>query len=246
VQKNKQPWEAAILPYDLVLDSIASYLGGSLDYSRGVGVYSLPQIISLIKARQDSLTTLANKQQEMQKSYEASVADAQTRLADANNRIAELQNRIGMVPTAAQGAAATEQIARAQSAFQPGEAFVLQGSSGIVIIRLAGTLFGPGATKIDKARQKILDRAADAIGLFPGASIRVEGHTDSIGTAEKNQSVSAERAESVAGYLAVKLKVPAESIPAQGYGLTRPVATNSTTEGRAKNRRVDIILTLPK
>lgn len=246
VQKTKQPWESAILPYDDVLDSIASYFGGSLDYSRGVGVYGLSQIISLIKARQDSLATLAVHQQETVKSLEASLADAQTKLADANSRIAELQGRLGMAPTPAQGAAAAELIARVQSVFLPGEAYVLQGNNGSVIIRLASGLFPAGATKLDKARQKVLDRAADAIGLFPGAAIRVEGHTDSVGTAEKNQTISTERAESVASYLAAKLKVSSDRVPAQGFGSSHPVATNATADARAKNRRIDIVLTPAK
>jgi outer membrane protein OmpA-like peptidoglycan-associated protein len=74
----------------------------------------------------------------------------------------------------------------------------------------------------------------------------VEGHTDSVGTAEKNLSFSTERAQSVAAYLAAKLKVPASQIPAQGYGSTHSVASNATVEGRAKNRRIDIVLTFAK
>ncbi|HEY3295707.1 MAG TPA: OmpA family protein [bacterium] len=246
VRKTKQPWETAVLPYDDLLDSVASYLGGSMDYSRGVGVYSLSQLISLIRSRQDSLQALTTHQQQTLKSLEASLSDAQTKLADATNRISEMQSRLGMATTPAQGAAATEQMARAQSVFRSGEASVLQGENGSVIIRLAGSLFPAGATKLDKARQKVLDRAADAISLFPGAAIRVEGHTDSVGTAEKNQTVSTERAQSVASYLVAKLKVTSDRIPAQGYGSTRPVAPNATPEGRARNRRVDIVLTVAK
>ena len=246
VRKTKQPWETALLPYDELLDSVTAYLGGRIDYSRGVGAYALSQVISLIKARQDSLESLSTHQQQTLKAQETSLADAQTKLADANNRIAELQGRLGLVPTAAQGAAATEQIARAQSVFHSGEAFVLQGENGSIILRLAGSLFPAGATKLDKARQKVLDRAADAIGQFPGAAIRVEGHTDSSGTAEKNKTISTDRAESVASYLAAKLKIPGDKIVAQGLGSSKPIAPNATAEGRARNRRVDIVLTFAK
>jgi outer membrane protein OmpA-like peptidoglycan-associated protein len=99
---------------------------------------------------------------------------------------------------------------------------------------------------LDKARQRIIDRAADAITLFPGAAIRVEGHTDSVGTAEKNQTISTDRATSVAEYLAAKLKISSDKIVSQGFGNTKPIAPNATPEGRARNRRVDIVLTFAK
>ena len=246
VRKTKQPWENALVPYDGVMDSLAAYLGGSLDYSHGIGAYALPQLLGLIRARQDSLLALTAHQQQTIKSDQSSLAEAQTELADANSRIAELQGRLGVASNQTQGAAAAELIARAQSVFHPGEASVLQGENGSTIIRLSGSLFPAGATKLDKARQRIIDRAAEAIALFPGSTIRVEGHTDSVGTAEKNQTISTDRAQSVADYLAAKLKMPADKIVAQGLGFTKPIASNANAEGRARNRRIDIVLSASK
>jgi OOP family OmpA-OmpF porin len=246
VRKAKQPWEAALLPYDDVLDSLAGYLGGSIDYARGIGVYSLPQLISLIKSRQDSLLNLTQHQEQQVNTLQSSLSDAQTRLTDAASRIAELQSRLGSITSPAGEAAGTERIARAQSVFHPGEAFVLQGQNGSVIIRIAGTLFSSGATKLTRTSQKIVDRVVDAVALFPHASIRVEGYTDSVGTAEKNQTISTERAQSVGEYLADKLKIPADQITVQGMGSSNPIDSNETAEGRARNRRVEVILTFPK
>ena len=246
VRKAKQPWEAALLPYDDMLDSLTTYLGGGIDYARGIGVYRLPYLVSLIKGRQDSLLNLTQHQQQQITSLQSALSDAQTKVTDANNRIAELQSRLGAAPSAANESAGAERIARAQSVFHPGEAFVLQGQNGSVIIRIAGTLFASGATKLTKSSQRIVDRVADAVALFPGASIRVDGYTDSVGTAEKNQSISSDRAQSVGTYLAAKLKIPAEQITAQGMGSANPIDSNETADGRARNRRVEVVLTFSK
>ncbi len=70
-------------------------------------------------------------------------------------------------------------------------------------------------------------------------SVELQGHTDSAGDGATNQRLSAARAESVRAWL-VQHDVPAARMTAQGYGKTRPVATNDTVEGRARNRRVEI------
>ncbi len=77
--------------------------------------------------------------------------------------------------------------------------------------------------------------------LFPKINLRIEGYTDSTGSDELNQRLSRERAESVRGFLE-KQGVAAGRMTAVGYGPKFPVADNATPEGRAKNRRVEIVL----
>ncbi|GIV24231.1 MAG: OmpA family protein [Bacteroidia bacterium] len=74
----------------------------------------------------------------------------------------------------------------------------------------------------------------------PRWRVEVQGHTDSIGTASYNQTLSQRRAEAVRTYL-IEQGIAAERITARGYGFTRPVATNRTGEGRALNRRTEIV-----
>lgn len=64
----------------------------------------------------------------------------------------------------------------------------------------------------------------------------MEGHTDNIGSADYNMDLSARRASAVRDVLVNKLKVPAAQLQSKGYGLTRPVESNATVEGRAHNR----------
>ena len=92
--------------------------------------------------------------------------------------------------------------------------------------------------------KEILNQVADIIvneilTIVPKAKVRVEGHTDSTGSVEYNQTLSENRAKSVVDYLIAK-GVPAQSIYSQGFGETRPVDDNHTVEGRAQNRRTEV------
>ncbi len=87
----------------------------------------------------------------------------------------------------------------------------------------------------------VLDQLAYTIRQYPDTVIRIEGHTDSTGSAAYNQTLSENRALSVRSYL-IQSGVAANRIEAVGYGMTRPIANNATPEGRAQNRRVEILI----
>ncbi|PMR70786.1 OmpA family protein [Halomonas heilongjiangensis] len=84
-----------------------------------------------------------------------------------------------------------------------------------------------------------LDEVAHRLRENPNLRVRIEGHTDSVGSAEYNQGLSQRRAESVRNYL-MSQGIAGDRMTATGYGEERPVATNDTDEGRALNRRVEI------
>src|SRR5690606_13296155 len=91
-----------------------------------------------------------------------------------------------------------------------------------------------------------LDEVATALqDLRPGQTIVVEGHTDSVGADDYNMKLSQSRADSVRSYL-VSRGVPTNIISAVGRGETTPVAQNTTPEGRANNRRVEIVISPAK
>lgn len=250
-QKEKTPWQSALLPYDDLMLSIGERLNVELDMSKG-GAEGGKQLPMRIDERQDSLLELSRAQDQTIRSLEASLAEAQTSLANAQSRIAELENRLksseGARSTAAEqlqkGAEFTDRIARAQGLFKANEATVLQDRNGAVIIRLWSLRFAPGATKLDKTHSRLLDKVVEAINLFPGASARVDGHTDSEGSEDLNLKLSESRAKTVAAYLVKKLSWPLEKLPAYGLGESQPIADNDTAEGRLRNRRVDVVLTI--
>ena len=250
-QKQKQPWEAALLPYDDLLQQVAQQFGGTLDFTGG-GAQTGPQLFALMKNRLDSLNTQAAAKQQIAKSLEGSLAEAQTQLTDAQSRIAQLEKRLverEKPPTPADttknDSTLWRRISQAQQAFKAGEALVTRNERGDVLIRVHELVFTPGATILNKINQKVMDRTCVAIAQFPGAYVTVEGHTDSDGTEEENQKLMADRAKSVAEYLTEKLNLPSGKIRSLGIGEAEPIVTNDTAAGRAMNRRFDIILTLP-
>jgi OOP family OmpA-OmpF porin len=85
-----------------------------------------------------------------------------------------------------------------------------------------------------------VDHAVQTMRANPNMRVLVEGHTDSVGTHAYNMRLSERRAEAVRDYL-VEKGVSASRIRTAGYAETRPVASNATAAGRAKNRRVDIV-----
>jgi outer membrane protein OmpA-like peptidoglycan-associated protein len=113
---------------------------------------------------------------------------------------------------------------------------------GTVIVLPGSVLFTSGEYKLTSEAQTKLAMIADT--LRPQAKsheIVVEGHTDSKGTPSSNQLLSENRARAVMEYL-VSRGVPATAITSVGIGQVRPIADNSSAEGRANNRRVEIII----
>ena len=92
-----------------------------------------------------------------------------------------------------------------------------------------------GRAALDEVSDKIKAKGASVV------DIDIIGHTDSIGTEEYNQGLSERRATSVRDFLAQQ-GIGGQRMVAVGYGLTRPVADNSSREGRARNRRVEIVI----
>jgi OOP family OmpA-OmpF porin len=93
--------------------------------------------------------------------------------------------------------------------------------------------------KVDLAELK---KAVEFVRKYPGSKVQVEGHTDGIGTEQYNQKLSERRAEAVRQYLIKEGGVEPGNISAIGYGKTKPVADNKTKEGRAENRRDEILI----
>jgi OOP family OmpA-OmpF porin len=87
--------------------------------------------------------------------------------------------------------------------------------------------------------QNVLDGVAERLVNNPDVRVRIEGHTDSVGSAQYNMDLSQARAESVTEYLATR-GVESNRMMAEGFGEEQPIATNETAAGRAENRRVEL------
>jgi len=112
---------------------------------------------------------------------------------------------------------------------------------GTIITMPGAALFGSDRANLLPLSHDNLDLVADALKVPDGHQIVVEGYTDSHGADLSNRELSQRRAQAVRDYL-VSRGVPADRIRAQGLGAIRPVADNGTIAGRAKNRRIEIVV----
>ncbi len=111
-----------------------------------------------------------------------------------------------------------------------------------VTIRLPGSiLFDFDSSAIRPDAENTLGEVVAVLESYPGRTVRVEGHTDSIASEEYNQKLSEERAASVAAWLAAH-GIERDRLVTVGWGERRPIADNSTAAGRQRNRRVEIII----
>lgn len=133
-------------------------------------------------------------------------------------------------------------ITAISSTFTKSEAQVLQDGDN-VIIRLYGLTFPSGQSTIKPEYFGLLKKVQNGIETFDNSNVAVQGHTDSRGSNDLNMRLSEERAGAVLEYLSANMPSLKGRITSKGYGKERPVASNETEEGRAKNRRIDIVIT---
>jgi outer membrane protein OmpA-like peptidoglycan-associated protein len=120
---------------------------------------------------------------------------------------------------------------------------VVEGRPAVIVTLPETVLFDSGQAVLRADAEPSLQGVVDLVGDHPGARTEVEGHTDSVGPADFNQSLSERRAGAVADWLAGHGVDPG-TLTKVGYGSTRPVADNATPEGRQANRRVEVVVHL--
>jgi outer membrane protein OmpA-like peptidoglycan-associated protein len=129
--------------------------------------------------------------------------------------------------------------------FEPSEAKILQESESLYRIRLLALTFPSGKAVIQPQYFSLLTKLQRAIRIYANAMISIEGHTDSIGNDSNNQRISTERAIAIQQYLLANMNLAPEQVQAVGYGESAPIASNETEEGRAQNRRIEVVLAIP-
>ena len=134
-----------------------------------------------------------------------------------------------------------ERFNKVQAYFRPHEAEVYKQGEQLVI-RMRGIRFPVGKAILTPDNYYLLSKVQKAIRTFDFPKVVIEGHTDSTGSAELNQTLSQERAAAVEAYLVANNTLPASHVRSAGFGPDRPLAPNTTEEGRAINRRIDIVI----
>jgi outer membrane protein OmpA-like peptidoglycan-associated protein len=110
-----------------------------------------------------------------------------------------------------------------------------------LVVNMSDVLFDSGQFTLRPMAREKLAKISGIVLAYPTLMLAVEGNTDSVGTAEFNQTLSEKRAESVRTYL-TRQGVPEGSTTAAGFGKSRPIASNDTSDGRQQNRRVELIV----
>ncbi len=136
-----------------------------------------------------------------------------------------------------------EKYESAQKLFTKSEAEVYK-QGRTLTIRLRGLEFPSSGAKLKQSNTPLLNKVQTVLNDFDSKSIVVEGHTDSVGSEEANNKLSASRALAVKNYLIEKGAVSEDSITSVGQGFKKPLATNKSVSGRAQNRRVDLLISL--
>ena len=181
----------------------------------------------------------AQSEAEAQQFQRDSLKNAQTDLASTRQNLAKTQDQLAQEALARQEA--EKKAAQAMADLQK-LASVKQEPRGMVITLSGSVLFATDqSTLLPTATQKLNDVADALIKGNPDANITIEGHTDSQGTLQHNMELSRRRAEAVKAQL-VSRGVAADRIKTVGVGPDRPIADNKSPEGRANNRRVEIIV----
>jgi chemotaxis protein MotB len=161
-------------------------------------------------------------------------------LADREKRVAELEKAIA--DRDAKSKALRESLNEALRGFQASDLTVEERDGKVYVSLSQNLLFASGSYKLDPKGIDALQKLANVLNKNAEISVLIEGHTDTDGDAKSNWKLSTERSLSIIDEL-VKAKVAPEHLTAGGRGQHAPIAPNSTPDGKAKNRRTEIILT---
>ncbi|HET8691777.1 MAG TPA: OmpA family protein [Steroidobacteraceae bacterium] len=172
--------------------------------------------------------------EEAEKKAAAAAAAAAAAEAEEGKRLAAL--------AAEESAAEAAKAARADLVARLNRVLPTRETDRGIVAEIAGVQFATGSAELKVPAREALARFAGIVGVYPSLAFRVEGHTDSTGSDATNRELSLRRATTVRDYL-VSQGVEASRIDIEGLGPDRPIASNETSEGRARNRRVEIILT---
>ena len=110
-----------------------------------------------------------------------------------------------------------------------------------LVANMSDVLFRSGSYELAAGARERLAKVSGIILAYPSLHVSVEGHTDSVGSDEYNQTLSEMRAQAVRDYF-VQQGISSSSVEFHGFGKTAPIASNDTPEGRQQNRRVELVL----
>lgn len=261
LRRQKHPWQAVADAYDRDLRACARAAGiapdpaaAGVDLARAV-VDSLGRQRLRWLGLADSLGAGRRVEREALQlelaERDSSLADLRRRLSDLQQTLWEMELRAGVAEGERAVVEARLRTERERAALvrQVTDRFAAAGGeaslspAGDLVLRHAGLAFGPGRTEVTPGMAEALAALAAAVAAFPGAALRVEGHTDDSGGRAGNLRLALARAEAVAAELRARLgPSAARALAVAGVGPDRPLVSNGTAAGREKNRRIEVVV----
>jgi len=180
---------------------------------------------------------------ELTAEQQSKLTQSQKDLLMQQKRLQQLQALLQQQKT--QSEELKNKMAEALKGFNSNDLSVYQKDGKVYVSLSENLLFPSGSAVVNPKGVDALSKLAAVLNLNPDVSVNIEGHTDSIpirGKYQDNWDLSTARANSIVRVLVNNYKVNPKSVTSSGHSYFDPVATNSTSEGRAKNRRTDIIL----
>ena len=179
----------------------------------------------------------ARQKEEAEKAKAEAIAQQQTLAAET----AKAQQAAAQSEQLRQQAEKEKQELRARLLQQLNSVLATRDSARGLIANMSDVLFKTGSFELAPGARERLAKVSGILLAYPSLHVQIEGHTDSVGTDEYNQTLSENRANAVKSYF-VQQGISADSVEARGFGKTQPIATNDTAEGRQQNRRVELVL----
>ncbi len=237
LDEEEQSLEDLILSYEQPLLDIGAAADKAAQLDQGI-----EPVVTELVAYIEGLREQASQSERDLADTRARVGDLEEEIRDLDQRLGGVsQERVALVQRLEAEERIREQFAAIENMFERDEARVSREGNRMVI-RLVGLGFQSGQDVVRPAFRGLLEKLKQAAEVFPRSQITIEGHTDSYGGDESNLALSRRRAEAVSMFLTNELNVPAFRFSAVGYGETQPIANNDTEQGRARNRRIDVII----
>ena len=237
VRDKKLTTEQLVLQWEQPLQAIAGVADAVPNMEQGPDRLT-EELVAFFEAQRNQLQSLEQEK-----------AENELRIADMEEELRALDERLGgataeraaLIQRLEAQARVKQQFEQIEKMFTADEARVFREGNNI-IMRLVGLNFDSGESQLKSTNFDLLAKVEKAIDVFPRSELTIEGHTDSFGGDDLNQTLSQARAESVQQYMINAMRIPTYRLIATGYGETRPVASNETEAGRARNRRIDIVI----
>jgi len=197
------------------------------------------------KKNRELLAQLEAKEQALE-DENARLEKLKRELQDRSNRVTELENVIASKDAAM--TALKNAISKALTDFE-GKGLTVEQREGKVYVSMENKLlFNSGSWAVGNEGQRAVKQLGNVLGENPDIAVLIEGHTDNVpysgnGPLTSNWDLSTKRATAIVNILRENKSIDPENLTAAGRGEFAPIATNDTPEGKAKNRRIEVILT---